>query len=97
MQSDRQLLAKGGRSWGWMGERSKCINLEVLGLVANGWSGTSAIKGCQNYNSFLSSVPTPQFLIGLFCFEGTVQMTQPLEYMCVSAVCFLEEAGPAEW
>lgn len=68
----------------------------MLGLVVNGQSGTSVIKKCQNEHFFLSSLATPQFLIGLFSLEEAAQMTEPLEYLCAGGIFFLGEAGPAE-
>lgn len=79
-----------------MEERGEFTDLQVLGLVVNGQSGTSVIKECQNEHFFLSSLATPQFLIGLFFLEGTAQMTEPLEYLCADGLFFLGEAGPTE-
>lgn len=49
----RQLLADRGAGiwggpWGWMDECGDFTNLQVLGLVVNGHSGTSVIKEYQN-------------------------------------------------
>lgn len=52
MGNDRQLLAKERimvkkGPWGWMEECGEFTNLQVLGLVENGWSESSVIN-CKN-------------------------------------------------